>query len=735
MEVPNMLSKITIKNVACFDEEKKEIDNLSKINFLYGANGSGKTTISKIIDNENFANECSVEWKDNSEIKSLVYNNEFVNNNFLQTEEIKGVFTLGEESKKIREQIKDIKEEIDELESDIIGLNKTQKNKIDEKEQEEKEFTEKCWSLKQKYDEYFQEAFSGYRGNKNKFKEKICSEANNKSELKTFEELKKKSETIFDEDLKIIEEINLVDSNGLNSLENNSIYKEKIIGKEDVDIAGMIKKLNNSDWVKQGINYYEKNNGICPFCQQETPSIFKKQLEEYFDDTYNEKISLIKQILTDYENKTQDIIKQIENILDLENDFLDKNILSKEKEIIETKISDNIKNIKNKLKEPSSIIEINSIVKNLNHFNNIIQEINKNIKEHNNLVINIKEEKTTLIFQIWHFLISEIEHDLKTYKSNLKGINKAIKSLDEKIKKLQGKTKTLSDKIEDLELEIRSIKPTINAINDTLKCFGFKNFKLEEAKQNGNYKIVRENGEDAKTTLSEGEKTFITFLYFYHLLHGSLDKSTPITADKIVVFDDPISSLDSNVLFIVSNLIKKIINEVRNDNGNIKQIFVLTHNVYFHNEVTYISNRESNNQRTDTSFWIIRKTKDTSIIQNYETNPIKTSYGLLWQEVKEAKNIPKITLQNTLRRIIENYFKLLGGIDETDLLEKFEGEEKIICQSLLSWINQGSHIINDDLFVENSIDNQDKYLEVFKKIFEKTDQLSHYNMMIENTKI
>ena len=112
--------------------------------------------------------------------------------------------------------------------------------------------------------------------------------------------------------------------------------------------------------------------------------------------------------------------------------------------------------------------------------------------------MNIKEEKTTLISQIWRFLISEIEHDLKTYKSNLKGINKAIKSLDKKIKKLDGKTETLSDEIEDLELEIRSIKPTINAINDTLNCFGFKSFKLKEAEKIGNYKIVRENGEDAK---------------------------------------------------------------------------------------------------------------------------------------------------------------------------------------------------------------------------------------------
>ncbi|MFD2879946.1 AAA family ATPase [Paenibacillus rhizoplanae] len=65
----------------------------------------------------------------------------------------------------------------------------------------------------------------------------------------------------------------------------------------------------------------------------------------------------------------------------------------------------------------------------------------------------------------------------------------------------------------------------------------------------GTTKIVREDGKDAKDTLSEGEKTFITFLYFYQLLKGSNDISEIMT-DKVVVIDDPISILDSSVLFL-----------------------------------------------------------------------------------------------------------------------------------------------------------------------------------------
>ena len=34
-----------------------------------------------------------------------------------------------------------------------------------------------------------------------------------------------------------------------------------------------------------------------------------------------------------------------------------------------------------------------------------------------------------------------------------------------------------------------------------------------------------------------------------------------MTSDRVVVFDDPVSSLDSNVLFVVSILIKELFKE------------------------------------------------------------------------------------------------------------------------------------------------------------------------------
>jgi hypothetical protein len=50
-----------------------------------------------------------------------------------------------------------------------------------------------------------------------------------------------------------------------------------------------------------------------------------------------------------------------------------------------------------------------------------------------------------------------------------------------------------------------------------------------------------------------------------------------------------------------------------------------------------------------------------------------------------------LTIQNTLRRIFGNYFKILGGVDPEKICGMSEGKERLICKSLFSWVNQGLH--------------------------------------------
>ena len=71
-----MIESIFLKSVASFDNSGIQINNLKRVNFIYGSNGCGKTTISNFLlnpTNPKFHN-CSVIWKNGTELKTLVYN-------------------------------------------------------------------------------------------------------------------------------------------------------------------------------------------------------------------------------------------------------------------------------------------------------------------------------------------------------------------------------------------------------------------------------------------------------------------------------------------------------------------------------------------------------------------------------------------------------------------------------------------------------------------------------------
>ena len=89
-----------------------------------------------------------------------------------------------------------------------------------------------------------------------------------------------------------------------------------------------------------------------------------------------------------------------------------------------------------------------------------------------------------------------------------------------------------------------------------------------------------------------------------------------------------------------------------------------------------------------------------------------------------------LAIQNTLRRILENYFRILGGVDPDKICAMFDGKEKLVSKSLFSWVNAGSHSAYDDLYLSIDDSMVETYLEVFKAIFEKSNHLAHYKMMM-----
>ena len=169
--------------------------------------------------------------------------------------------------------------------------------KTSELEELESDFQEKCWAIKQKHDEKFQGAFTGVRGKKRDFKAKLLNEAaSNSATSAPLIDLEKKAETVFGAAPKASLPLAVPDFKDLLAHESDLILKKKLIGKFDVDIAAMIQKLGNSDWVKLGRPFFEANENVCPFCQQETPTSLEDSLNEYFDEAFETDTAAIEKL-------------------------------------------------------------------------------------------------------------------------------------------------------------------------------------------------------------------------------------------------------------------------------------------------------------------------------------------------------------------------------------------------------------------------------------------------------
>lgn len=730
-----MITKIAIQNTATYDAEGVTIDNLKKINFFYGANGSGKTTISNILQSPSEYGTCTIEWQDDTPMDTLVYNKKFRDHNFGNTK-IAGVFTLGKATKEQLENIEAKKAKLDEIEKLGKQKNETIATQEEAKKTSYEAFKNLCWEQIRLKNDAFKEAFRGFLHDKNKFAEKVIAEyQNNTSSLISLEELQEKAKVLFSSAPTPLVPIKIegVDINMLASIESDDVWNKKIIGKLDIDIAPLIQKLNNADWLNQGRQYIQEDADICPFCQQKTiDNKFRKQIEAFFDESYIRSIEKIRELSAEYRTICNDYINILNNVYKVESQNeqtkLNITVFKAFVDTLNQQFRNNKELFEIKEKEPSRSITLNATVEQVQKIQQQINEANSKISEHNKLVENFQVEKNGLISAIWKYLIDDnkafIENYFKKNNGLTLGINKLTKERDE----FREQYTKLQQEIKEDNKNVTSIQASVDEINRCLSNYGFTNFSIVPTEDNC-YQIKRENGEIAQSTLSEGEITFITFLYYMQLVHGG---TAPENANenKILVIDDPISSLDETILFVVSSLIKEEIKAIKKGTSNIRQLLLLTHNIYFHKEVSFIDGRTKENE--DTYYWIIRKNNNISNVQCFEKkNPIRGSYELLWDELKREENLSNITVQNTMRRIYETYFKILGKYSDDDILNKFDNsQDKGICRSLLCWINDGSHCIPDDLHIGLQEDNKERYFHVFRQIFEVMGHIEHYNMMM-----
>lgn len=479
-----MIESITVKKFASYDNDGANFDSLRKINFIYGANGSGKTTVSNLLASPDgpYFTECEVSWKGGHQLKTQVYNKKFREENFGKGT-IEGVFTLGQATKEEVDLIENKTKELSAIKDEGIKLKGTLENQKEKKNKIETTFKENAWlKVYKKYELSFKEAFVGFM-QKEKFKEKLLSESSsNKSELLNLDDLKEKSKTIFGESPVEMLTIQSVNYDEILIIEGNKLWKKKIIGKSDVDISELIRRLNIDDWVHQGIGYLQESE-ICPFCQQNTISAeFRKKLESYFEDSYTNEVNEIKTLSGEYSRKAENIINELAQI-EFREKSNQKSKLNLDKfssffKTLNSQFRNNIELLNGKNKEPSRVIELVSTKEQLEVIMALIAEANSEVENHNKIVKDYASERAKLISTVWRYLVSDYFVEIGEYNKTISGFNAGIDKLEKNTRQKRKVYNDLNEEINKLNENVTSVEPTIIKINKTLKTFGFSNFEI-----------------------------------------------------------------------------------------------------------------------------------------------------------------------------------------------------------------------------------------------------------------
>lgn len=726
-----MLEELDLSGIPCFGSGSPTLEPLAGLTLLYGPNGSGKSSIANRLEQRKDPNSLL-----------LLYDQGYIDDLLAEDTTIEGVFTIRDADKETQRRLKQIlgtgdgkdgkSGELPKLRDKVDSKTRTLEKKQDEVAQAKAELAEQLWDERNGLPEELRFAFKGTGGSR-----KVLEKRTQEYRSGLGEDSKPKSEEALVFDAKTLE-APVPESSGLLpavpeipdlSQQAEVLLREPITGKEETSFSEFVDKLGNRDWVAAGRAPFSRAGGKCPFCQQEAPADLQSLLDSLFDAHYEEQVDQVRALLKG-EKQALNAFEQLEQVVKGVGPENEKEII-RTLELLKATLKARVSSLEKKVDNPSVAVTLESLGDHRADLVALFKSGNQEADRTARLLANRASARQTLITDIWTYFVTEVAAEaLAKYEGAADAPRKAIAGLERSLAVLRPKLRELEDEAEKLREKLTSPRPTVRKINKLLRDLGFLSFEIQD-RDDETYQLVRPDGAAVKDTLSEGERTLISFLYFYfRALQESVDRTDG--AKVTIVLDDPVSSLDSESLFVISLLTRDLFDKQIDQSTSLSQVFLMTHNAYFYKEAVYVPHGQKEGNR---SYLVLSKGGDgVSSVQHYSSNPIESTYALLWVEVQKAAEVPggiaSVALPNSMRRILENYFKIMGGTKVEDLLKEASPDKNWDQWALLSWVNDGSHSAPWDVgFAGMQITNK-ALLNAFEGIFIDTGHGAHYEMMM-----
>lgn len=719
-----------IKNMATFKnfnwdsalrDNSNNVINFAETNIFYGRNGSGKTTISRILraletgrlSDKYFSPEFCVEFDDSSQMTQhglaphnhciRVFNEDFVNENLKffidENAAISSFAVLGDDNARIEMQITQLEDEIGNKEQNT-GLYAI----LNQAEQALTEANSNLGTHKRELENLLDNK-SNDENNGIRNKPQLFGDQNyNKSKLeKEINIVKQGNYILSDEEQNSLRDITKEESKNqiqpistpaLNSLSLSQQTKELV--EKAITISEPIQDLLNNNllenWVRQGLDL-NKHREICAFCQSPIPVGLWEKLSKHFNQESENLRSNIRSLISSINQEKQRI----------------NNINLPEKTLFYSEFHQNIDEICTSLQKCKNtyISSLDTLIEQLNKrfddithhfwyaeilfnqdefekiFDNLNELIGKSNDYTNELSDKQKDAKKKLRLNEVAKFINDIQYDDKNqHIEELKDVkNQKEQERNQKLEVIREKQR----EIENLKLQLNDEQKGAETVNKFLTHFlTGQNLCLKaiEDEHSSTKKIKFEifRNDEKAHNLSEGERTLIAFCYFIAKLS---DLSTQ-NKNPIIFIDDPICSLDSNHIFFIFSLISSEIFQKIRKTQLFSQMFISTHNLDFFKYLHKFKGKK-------TEFFLIEKINSISDIQKMP-NHLKeyaTEFNYLFSCIYQCYKMTGVpndenhhilySFANNARKFLEIYlyYQYPNNLSNDGKLDLFFGEGQI----------------------------------------------------------
>lgn len=684
-----------------------ELPDFGRFNLIYGWNGTGKTTLSRLFRDLELRRRPTMgeatiriggrdvggsEFPQET-LPVRVFNRDFINESVFPVGggDLPPIFVVGKESVEKQKEAERLKEERRKEEAERDAAREA-------KQKAERDLDQHCIAsarvIKDTLRSPGPNPYNNY--DKTDYKSdaaKMLAGGDASAHLLTDEEREKLLAQIRARPKQKLPEV----SYKLPSLQDLAESVSEIL--QTTVVAAAIEALKDdaslSEWTRQGLLLHKERKAVvCLFCEQPLPTGRLAALEAHFSTEYENFLRKVDQRITELRAAQESASRlNLPRLAELYEDLADEysaaeRALRDALQPVQRFLGDLIRVLEEKRAKPFDRLPLPAHVPVVDPA--VVDRLNAVIRKHNQACDDFSSRAGKARERLALNMIAE---SLDEFVRLRDAVDRAGKDLAA----AEGELSRLTKEIDKLEREIIEHRQLAEELNEDLrKYLGHDELRLE-VKETG-YSVTR-NGQPAYN-LSEGETTAIALLYF---LKSLLDRSFDIE-HGVVVLDDPVSSLDANALYFAYGFIR----ERTQDAG---QLFILTHNFTFFRQVrNWFHHLKGQKKKVvaqrPARFYMLDCARDGDqrcaiirpldpLLEEYESE-----YQYLFARIYRAASTPAPTaledsyiLPNMARRLLESFLAFRRPATSGDLWQKmqsvaFDGAKKL---RILRFLNIHSH--------------------------------------------